>query len=151
MAVVTSKSNLFRSPHDGEQPIDPLLTKGRVIVAIGAVANLASDETNSTYRLCELPSDCILHEGTFFDVENWGFAQVVIGTKTDNDALVDQTKATEAIVRPIAQGDANHGKRLWETLGMSEDPGGVIALFAHAEANATADGAMPFRVSYIYN
>lgn len=151
MTVVSQKSNLFRSPHDGDPLIDPLISKGRVIIATGLVANLATDDANSTYRLVDLPSDCMLHEDTFFDVENWGFAQVVIGTKIDTDALIDQTKATEPIVEPIAIGDAFHGKRLWEVLGMGEDPGGVIALFAHAEAGATGAGTMPFRVSYIYN
>lgn len=151
MAVVMTKSNLFRSPHDGDQLIDPLITKGRVIIATGTVSNESTDSSGSSYRLVELPSDCMLHEGTFFDVENWGYAQVVIGTKTDTTALVNQTKATEDIAQPIAIGDANHAKRLWEVLGMAEDPGGAIALFAHAAAGATGAGSMPFRISYIYN
>lgn len=151
MAVVTSKSDLFRDAHSMESLVDPLITKGRLIVATGIASNEATDENLSTYRLVELPSDCILVSGTFFDVENWGFAQVVIGTKTDTDALIDQTRATENIVTPIVDGDANHKLRLWETLGMVEDPGGVIALFAHAEATATAAGTMPFRIHYLYN
>ena len=76
---------------------------------------------------------------------------MVIGTKTDTTALIDQTRATEDVVQPIAIGDASHAKRLWEVLGMAEDPGGSIALFAHAAAGATGAGSMPFRISYIYN
>lgn len=151
MTVVTEQSNIFRNPHDGDPLVDPLMPKGRVIFATGTMTNLTTDNTNSTYRLAELPSDCMLHPDTFFGVASWGFAQVVIGTKTDTTALVNQTKATEAIVTPIAQGDANHGKRLWEVLGLSADPGGAIALFAHAAADATGAGSMIFQIAYIYN
>ncbi|WP_422050142.1 hypothetical protein [Shimia sp.] len=151
MAVVTAKSDLFRDTHGGGSLIDPLISKGRIIVATGIATNASTDENGSSYRLVELPSDCILVSGTFFDVQNWGFAQVVIGTKTDTDALVDQGRTSENIVTPIVDGDANHKLRLWETLGLSEDPGGVIALFAHAEANATGAGNMPFRIHYLYN
>jgi len=52
---------------------------------------------------------------------------------------------------PIAQGDANHGLRLWEVLGLAASPGGNIALYAHAEANATGAGSMPFRIAYLYH
>ena len=79
----------------------------------------------------------------------WGFAQVVIGTETDTDALVDQTKATENIVTPIAIGDANHGKTWWEALGLAASPGDEIQLYAHAEANATGAGSMPFRLAWV--
>lgn len=151
MAVVNLKSSLFRDAHSMDPLIDPLLTKGRIIVSTGVATNASADETGSIYRLVDLPSDCILVSDTFFDVENWGFAQVVIGTKDDTDALIDQTRATETIITPIADGDVNHMLRLWETLGMSEDPGGTIALFAHAEANATGDGSMPFRIHWLYN
>ena len=74
MAVVNSKSNLFRSPHDGDPLLDPLILKGRIILATGTVTNDSTDSSSSSYRLAELPSDCMLYEGTFFDVENWGFA-----------------------------------------------------------------------------
>ena len=150
MAVVNQTSDLFRDAHALEASPDPLKTKGRLMVATGTVTNEASDSSASMYRLIELPSDCYLHEGTFFDVAGDGFAQIVIGTRDDTDALVDQTKATENIITPIAIGDAFHGKQLWEILGMSEDPAGFIALFKHAEAAATVAGSMDFRIIYIW-
>ena len=99
--------------------------------------------------LADIPSNAIVHEDTFFDVASWGFAQVVIGVEGDTDALVDQAKATENIVTPIAVGDANHGKELWEVLGMAADPKGNIRLIASAEADATGAGSMPFRIAYL--
>lgn len=150
MAIVSGKSDLihdFRDPTSS--PPDPVQARGRQIAATGTVANAAADSSGSMYHLCDLPCDVILMPGTFFDVENWGFAQVVIGTRTDTDALVDQTLATEDIVTPIGQGDANHGKRLWEVLGLSESPRAPISLYAHAEANATGAGSMLFQIVYL--
>ena len=152
MAVVNEFSDLIRDPI--ANPIDPpspAQARGRYISATGTVTNASDDSSASTYHLADIPADAILHEDTFFDVENWGFAQVVIGTKTDTDALVDQTKATENVVTPIAVGDANHGKRLWEVLGLSANPGGNISLYAHSEAGATGAGTMLFRVAYLYH
>ncbi len=152
MAVVSEKSDLIDDRYDDTSvAADPAQARGRYIAATGTVANAADDSSASMYHLCDIPADAILHEDTFFDVQAWGFAQVVIGTKTDTDALVDQTKATENEVQPIAIGDANHGKRLWEVLGLSENPGGMIGLWAHAEAAATGAGTMLFRVAYLYH
>ena len=152
MAVVEEKSDLIHDYLDSASvPPDPVKARGRLIVATGAVVNLAADSNTSMYHLVDLPSDCILQPGTFFDVASDGFAQIVIGTKSDTDALVDQTKATENIVTPIANGDANHDKRLWEALGMAADPGGNIGLWKHAEADATGAGSMQFAIHYLYH
>lgn len=150
MAIKHEMSDLFRNAHALQGSPDPLKTKGRAIYLTGAVANTADDSSGSTYRLAELPSDCYLHEDTFFDVENGGFAQVVIGTKTDTDAFLDVAKSAATIQTPISQGDASHGKQLWEILGLAEDPGGYITLYMHAEADATGAGSVPFRIVYIW-
>lgn len=151
MPVVKKQSNLYRNPHDGDALTDPLMKAGRIIIATGSMANSVDDSNQSIYRLGEFPSYCLLHEDTFFDVENWGFAQVVIGTHEDPTALIDQLQSTEAVVKPIVIGDVFHGKRLWEILGLAQDPGGHIVLFAHATADATGAGNMPFRIVYIDN
>lgn len=152
MAVVSGKSDLIHDYLDSTSSApDPVQARGRLIVATGTLTNGAADSSASMYHLVDLPSDCILQPGTFFDVENDGFAQIVIGTRTDTDALVDQTRATGNTVSPIAVGDANHGKRLWEVLGLAADPGGMIGLWKHAEANATGAGSMPFAIHYLYH
>ena len=152
MAVENKLSDLIHDYLDDTSVApDPAQARGRVIKATGTATNAADDLATSTFHLMDLPSDCILDADTFFKVDNWGFAQVVIGTKTDTTALVNQTTITEAIVTPIAQGDANHGKRLWEVLGMASDPGGNIGIYAHAAANATAVGTMLFQAAYLYH
>lgn len=151
MAVVQKTSNLFVNPHDGDTAIDPLLTAGRDKYAIGSVTNAADDSNGSTYKLVSLPSDCILLEGTKFDVENTGFATINIGTKTDADALITVAKSAGNTVTPIAFGDAKHGKRLWEVLGLAANPGGMIDLYQHASANATGAGTTLFQIQYLTN
>ncbi|GGF73637.1 hypothetical protein SAMN05216376_111125 [Mameliella alba] len=149
MAIVKTLSDLIHDTMDlTSTPPDPEKARGRLICSTGTVANAAADSNTSMYHLATLPGRAVVHEDTFFDVENWGFAQVVIGTKTDTDALVDQTKATENIVQPIAIGDANHGKFWWEVLGLAAQPN-VIEIWAHAEADATGAGSMPFRLAYL--
>jgi hypothetical protein len=151
MAVVSTKSTLFKSASDplGAEP-KPELARGRPIVANGSITNAADDTSASKYHLIDLPSDCILLPQTFFDVELWGFAGVRVGTFDDIDALISQTVATEAIIDPITEGDAFHAMPLWQTLGLSADPGGVIGLYAHAAANATGAGSMKFQIWYAY-
>lgn len=149
MAVVSGKSDLIHDPLDTtSRPADPQRAAGRPLMSRGTVANLATDSNLSKYKLCTVPARGIPTADTFFDVQGWGFAQVVIGTETDTDALVDQTKATENIVRPIVDGDANHDKEWWEVLGLSAAPeSGVVELWAHAEADATGAGSMVFQVA----
>lgn len=151
MAVENLQSALYRDPQSGASILDPMLKAGRLILTTGAVSHPADASTNSTFRLCALPSDCILHPLTYFDVTDYAFVAVRIGTQADVDALVSQTKATENIITPIANGDANSQKRLWEVLGLAKNPGGVIDLFAHAIAGATGAGKIEFQVAYIYN
>ena len=90
----------------------------------------------------------VLGDRTAFDVENWGFAAIRIGTVDDVDALAAVLKSAGNTVSPIAFGDANHGKALWEVVGLAADPGGLIGIYAHAIAAATGAGSMPFRFEY---
>lgn len=151
MPITDNQSDLFRKPHLEEDTPDSKQTHGRLYTATGKVTNAADDLSGSTFKLAELPADCILDDRTAFDVENWGFADVRIGTKDDVDALVSATTISATTQSPIAFGDANHGKELWEVLGLAANPGGNIAIYAHAIANATGAGEILFRVSFLYH
>jgi hypothetical protein len=150
MAIVSENSDLIRDYLAGDAAPDPMRAKGRHFFATGTVLNGATDSSASKYHLVDLPSDCILDDDTAFDVQNWGFAQVVIGTETDTTALVNVAKTAGVTHRPIVFGDAAHGVALWQKLGLAADPGGNIAIWAHAVANATGAGNMPFQFSYRY-
>lgn len=145
MPIVNQTSNLIRNPQAMDDVVDPVLIKGRLVVTTGILTNAASDSNGSTYYMCDLPADCLIDEDTAFDVENWGFAAIRIGTRTDNDALVSVLKSAGATHRPRTFGDANHGRRLWQILGLAANPGGYIGIYAHAIADATGAGNMPFK------
>lgn len=150
MAIVKTNSDLIKDPYDiNSVAPDPQQARGRLIIATGTVANAADDSNGSSFPLLDLPADCIPHHDTFFEVTSDGFAQIVIGTDTDTDALIDQARATENVITPFAQGGANHGRRLWEILGYAANPGGHIRLVKHAEANASAAGSTKFQFAYL--
>lgn len=151
MAVVEVLSDLFRDPKLGEARVDPIMKHGRSHHSMGTATNAADDESGSSYRLVDLPSHCVIHPDTIFDVENWGFATVNLGTKDDTTALGTVARSAAATYQPVEFGDANHTKRLWEVLGLSEDPGGLIGIYAHGSANADAAGDMPFHIETIWD
>lgn len=151
MPVRNTDSNLFRDVGAQGAVLDAAPVKGLVRHAIGTVANAADDSLGSKYRLARVPSDAIMHPETTFDVENWGFAQVVIGSETVTDQILDVARAAETSQSPFAWGDDNHGQRLWQVLGLASDPGGFIEIFAHAEANATGAGSMPFCIAWVHH
>lgn len=152
MAVVKLKSDLYRDEAAGGAVPDAQFVAGRSKTITGTVSNGAADSAGSTYKIASLPADCLLDEATLFDDQNWGFAATKIGTLTDIIALLDTTPIAAPVgaKAPVAFGDANHGKELWEILGLAANPGGQIDLYAHAAAGATAAGSMPFRIRYIY-
>lgn len=149
MPIVTGRSDLIPDRDTGYSGPDPEQARGRPIVAAGVVANAATDSAASKYHLVDLPAGAILDALTGFKVDGWGFATVSIGTETDADALISVARSAGANVTPVTRFGANHGKPLWEVLGLAEAPAnGIIALFAHGPANATAAGTMPFEIHY---
>jgi hypothetical protein len=151
MPIVKGRSNLVPDYLDAASvPPDPAIARGRLVVATDIVLNAATDSDGSSYHLADLPSDCLLDDSTAFDVQNWGFAAIRIGTRDDVDALVSVLKSAGNTVTPKVFGDANHGRMLWQHLGLAADPGGMIGIYAHAIADATGAGNMPFRLAYLY-
>lgn len=142
MAIEHKKSDVFG------KDVDPAKLRGRPIVITFTVENAAGDSSGSTYLLAKLPSEAILDSRTAFQVQNWGFAQVNIGTDSDIDAVGTVAKTAGNVYSPVAFGDAKHGLPLWEILGMAKDPGGDIYLYAHASANATGAGSMKGEIHY---
>lgn len=146
MPIVSSLSNLYRDPPNTET-VDSILKQGRLIAAHGSVTNAADDLSGSKYKLATVPAFGIPDLKTLFDVELWGFAAIRVGTFDDVDALVAVLKSAGNTVTPFAFGDANHGLRWWQVLGLPDYPGGTIDLYAHAIANATGAGSMKFTIA----
>lgn len=145
MPVTHKKSDLY--PQNSGEVLDAARSNARLFSMTGTITNAADDDAGSDFLIAEVPADAIPHESTFFEVSGDGYAQIQIGTKDDATALVNQTKATAALITPFAQGDANHGKPWWEVLGLAANPGGFIKLYKHAAANATGAGSTKFRIA----
>lgn len=148
MPIEHKLSTALHEPQAGTPIPDPLIKAGRLIVATASVDVAATDLNGSTYKLLMLPADCILHSLTRFDVTTLGLAEVRIGTFETPGALVSQAQAAENVITPIAAGN---DERLWETLGLAENPGGHIGLYMHAIADATGAGVLKFQIHWIYN
>lgn len=149
MPVVNLKSDLVSNRETNFPGPDPEQARGRPIVAAGTVANAATDSLGSTYHLIDLPADAILDALTCFKVDTWGYADIRIGTRTDPAALVSVLKSAGATVTPITRLGVQHGKRLWQVLGLAAAPkNNLVSLYVHGIANATAAGTMNFEIHY---
>jgi hypothetical protein len=146
MPVETPKSTLFQDRIAEVPSPDPILYHGRIGVMTGEVANAADASVGSKYHLCDLPADCMLHRDTFFVVDQWGFGGVRIGTFDDADALLSAAKSDATVQYPVAAGDAKFDKRLWQLLGLTQEPKGHIGLYAHTIAGATGAGTLRFQI-----
>lgn len=151
MAVVNLKSNLFRDQQAGGAVPDALQVKGIVRRAVGSIANAAADSNTSTYKLISLPSYVILGVGTYFYNENWGFAVTQVGVAGDGDALFTKTTAATTFEAPVSAVEQASGVRLWELLGLAEDPNDMIDLIVTAAADAAGAGTMTFVIEWIDN
>ena len=151
MAVVSTTSDLYSNDFDFNAITpNPERSRGKNTCATFTATNTATDSALSKYKLCSLPSDCILDSRTAFLVSGWGFADIRIGTFSDPAALVSVLKSAGATVVPVAFGDQKHGLPLWQALGMAANPTGEIDLYAHAIAAATGAGSMKGEVHYRY-
>jgi len=150
MAVEAIKSDLYWDDMTSGAIPQSLKAQGRLYTATGTVTHDAAASSGSTYKLAQIPSYAILHWDTIFEAGNWNFTDMRIGTLTDNTALVSAL-VSAGNQSPIAKLDANHGKALWEVLGLAADPGGMITLYAHAIGAASAAGSMKFVIPWIDN
>lgn len=157
MAIVTNYAEEIYGVPDANVPQlrgepDYAQKRGNRYIAGGSVANLAGDNNGSKYRLCRLPSNCILHPDTVIDLQSWGFTVANLGTDLDPDALlaVADTSALSDVSNPITLFGATWNKPLWEQLGMSSDPGGEIEISIHTAADAGGAGSADFEFHYLH-
>ena len=149
MPIVEVSADVVPNRQQGQADVDPLRSNGRPKVITGTVANAADDALGSIYHLATLPAACLLHPDTAFDPTLSGLADLRVGTRTDPNALV-AAPSIDGIHKPVAFGDAKYDKPLWQMLGLAENPGGMIELYQHAIANATATGVTKFQITYIF-
>ena len=142
MPITNKKSDILSADPDSAK------ANGVLRFVAATLTNAADDLLGSKFKIASLPSCAVLDALTGFQVQNWGFADIRIGTAGNPAALVSVLKSAGNVVNPIERFDAKHGKPLWNALGMADDPGCMIDLYAHAIANATGAGSMKVEIAY---
>jgi hypothetical protein len=142
MPITNKKSDILSADPDSAK------ANGVLRFVAATLTNAADDLLGSKFKIASLPSCAVLDALTGFQVQNWGFADIRIGTAGNPAALVSVLKSAGNVVNPIARFDAKHGQPLWQALGLADDPGGMIDLYAHAIANATGAGSMKVEIAY---
>lgn len=126
--------------------------RGVKFVAEGSITHAADASSGSTYTLIELPSTAILDPDCTIDLQSWGFTIAKIGIDSDTDALlsVADTGALGdvSVFTNLTLFGSKWNQPLWEQLGLSEDPGGKIALKIFTEAGAGGAGSAKFRIAW---
>lgn len=133
MAVVNTKATpLSNADSDPQETTHSYEVNGYVRSSTGSVVKASADSNNSVYRFVRLPSNARLIGRTLENDAITGMTDVNIGVyDVDDGAAVDDNLLEDALTlasagaafAPFGQiAPENKGKRLWELLGLTEDP-----------------------------
>lgn len=126
---------------------------GRVRVMSDHIALVAASVgAGDTVYVAKLPSHAVLlPESTFYFDALTGASDVDFGDANDPNGLADAINMTSAgSASAMEQVDiANYGKRLWELLGYSADPGGILNLYLTLNTDLTANGDLTSILYYV--
>lgn len=116
---------------------------------------VVADDVGAADRLfvAQLPSDVrLLRRSVLRCSALTGATDNDFGDANDPDGLLDgQTFATATEVSAInGVAIGNNGKMLWEQLGYTEDPGGLLDLYVTFNAAPTANGTLYFELHYLH-
>lgn len=145
----------FTKTRDGSRDmIDVGKWKGRVRLCtdtydvVGATVGL-----NDTCALAKIPSHAVILPQSQFSLSaTLGAATTVsLGAASAANALVnaEASTATFTVSAMKAVSIANVGKKLWEVLGYSSDPGGEIDLFVTFNVDPTANATLTLTLLYV--
>lgn len=159
MPVVNLKSTpLTNADAKPVVPNHPYHTKGMVRSSAAAIVKGASDSNGSTYRFVRVPSNARLIGRTLKNDAITGMTDVDIGlfntdgTVVDADILEDGlslASAGSAFAPFGAIAPENVGKRLWELLGLTQDPNIDYDIAATGNTSGAAAGDIGLDVLFV--
>lgn len=138
-----------------------------LLSAVGYATAAAADDTSSTYRLCALPSACIVRGVYLSSVAQGGSAAVDVGVRratADGGAAISATATAlfgsgVSVVSAISRSDVTNESTnytaalreqpLWQAAGLSADPGGELDLTVVPTAALTNGGAIAVEVQFV--
>lgn len=156
MAVVEKYAKSYKDPATVPLPL-AVFAEGQVrAITTGSIAVANGDSINSRIYLGKLPSSAIilpmstLYHGALTGVSDFDIGLERDGTTISLDGLANGLNLTSAgskgVVAALATGSI--GKRLWEVLGLANDPGGEYDLVGTFKAAASADGVLEAFILY---
>jgi hypothetical protein len=164
MAVVTTKSTQITNRDATTRVLNNPGIGGALVRHKRDVASIANgDSVGSKYIYFSIPSNAVpvSVRKTHPDIGTTTAADIgLYKTTADGGAVVDAdffTAATVLNAGAVTKGElvagnvdtaANHGKRVWELLGLSSDPGISYDVVATLTGAADAAGALALEVDY---
>lgn len=166
MAVVNTKSTLVTNADATTQTLNNMVNDGgRLRSKVGTLEAVSGDSIGSTYRILRVPSNARI-DALLISSDDIGTTTVadfgLYRTAADGGAVVDADFFASALSLSggaLAKVDItyesavvdtpNHGKALWEQLGLSADPKVYYDIVATLTAAADAAGTITLRCNYI--
>lgn len=138
---------------------------GGVLKSAVATLEMGTADLGSTYRMVEVPSNCLIHEIKIYadDVGTTGLIDVGVYRNTaDGGAVVDAdffASAFDIKTAAVNGTDITHEsavfgledaeKPLWQALGLSSDPGYIYDIVITSTEAASAGGTLTLKVKYV--
>lgn len=166
MAVVNTKSTLVTNADSTTQTLNALANDGgKLRSKVGTLEAVSGDSIGSTYRILRVPSnarvDALLVSSDDIGTTTAGDVGLY-RTAADGGAVVDADFFASALSLSggaLAKVDItyesavvdtpNHGKMLWEQLGLSADPRVMYDIAVTLTAAADAAGTITLRCNYV--
>lgn len=163
MGVVTTYGQGYRNSVAAQAPL-AVFAQGHLKTIVSTIAVGAADSATSKYYIGKIPSSAIIDPSSLaYGGGVTGLTSVSVGfdasaapagfvTWAASPALLVSAQdwhlaASFSLMQNVSV--ANYGKRAWELLGLSADPGGTIDVFATNVSGAGGAGTLQFVLKYI--
>lgn len=167
MAIVTRTGQGYANPTTSQAPL-AVFARAHLKAIVSTIAVANGDSATSVYKIGKVPTSAII------DPASLVYASGIAGL-TSMSFGVDASSSQQQPANPIGSwaaspalfvnaqdwhtaasfslygnvSVANYGKRIWELLGLSFDPGGEVDLIATVNQAAGAAGQLQFVVKYL--
>ena len=142
----------FTKTREPRDMIDVAKNHGRVRIAIDEIEVAAAYAATDRTHLARIPSNAVLLPTSTLYFDDLGAAPTLdFGDTIDPNGLATLISAATAGDASLLEAVdiANYGQRLWELLGHTSDPGGLIDLFLTIVGDIDAAGTIKSIIYYV--
>lgn len=163
MALVTRNGQGYANP-TASQAVKGVFASAHLKAILSTIQVANGDNINSIYNIGFIPTNAVIDPASLVYASgiagltsmSVGFAASPLPATRDTwaalpNALVNaqdwHTAASFSLAQALAV--ANYGQQVWQLLGLTEDPGGVVGVFATVLAAPGAAGQLQFVLKYL--